>query len=1088
MVGKKEWFSVQSIFEYLIIAFAYIFVALVTSLVIKDLSLPFYHAISTGLMVGIVIVRGGKSILGFLIGASIWQLVIISISLTPLQLSTINSSLFILSEGLTLLIIAVVFRSLSNFSFLIEQNSGLRKFFITTMLAPIPQSIILASIFRSSNDINTRLSHFKLINLLWLSITVSILSISPFIISFIDNIKSLKIKDIKLSWELIILFLLLIIPNTLELFKITSPPYSFPIHYLVFPAIFVIAFRKNSKTLAFSILIFYLVTIYAASANHGLFFSSDKFLNASNIYYFILFFLFISLILGVAVNEKRLAFESLKKTFNVVEDEVARQISIFKELNGKLFEEIETKGFIERELSESKDLLEESQDIANITSWQLNIKTNEIIWSKSAHKVFELINESPPTSLDDYKRFIHPDDLAYAENIIKRAAKSPINFEAEIRHLLPNGNINYVLIRGKSFEEKGEMSKIIGLSLDITKKKEIEKKLTENEEKYRALYESNINSVSIINPENKIIIDINHAFEQRYGFSRAELVGQPYSLITSEVEETYSAIDNAYRTGSHRVQSRVHRKKSGEEFYAEGYFVKFMSSGKPLIFSISQDITQRKNAEKVLAERELQYRLFFESDLIGMAEATTQKEWITFNNKLCLILGYTANELIKKSWDSITHPEDFKMEMKFYNDIIVRKNSGYSIEKRFIKKDGSYIYCKVAVKAILNPQGNISHIVKLIEDISSRKQVERDLLESRATFRRAQQIAKLGSWSWNPAMNMISLNDEAYPLLGWKRSQAPFSIKDFIELMVPEKRELVVNLIDEAKKGQKVLDSVEIPIQISNGELKYILLNVGYNFGSSVAVSEVVATMADITDIKKAEIALKEANSLKDQLFSIIAHDLRGPIGTINQMITFIADNPDSVDNETRNDLLVSLKSTAQETYNLLENLLDWAKSQRQTIYKPEIVLIKATTDTAIALLSGMASPKNITITNSIDNAISVFADPYMINTIFRNLISNAIKFTPTNGSISIQASKNDSLVTIKFIDSGIGIPKKFIANIFDNNNGYSTPGTNNEKGTGLGLKLVHRLITENNGTISVESEQNKGTTFTITLPILKNT
>ncbi|RPH31232.1 MAG: PAS domain S-box protein [Bacteroidales bacterium] len=1084
MVGKREWVNIQSIIEYLIIAFIYILAAVTTSFAVKDISLPFFHAISTGLMAGIVITRGSKSILGFLIGATLWQIITISTSIAPLPLSLVNSLLFIISEGVTLFIIAKSFQSISNILSLIEQNNGIRQFFVTTLLAAIPQAIILTSIFYKTNEISSSLSFIKLLNLLWLSITVSILSFAPIFIAFANNVKIINGQSVKPSWELIFFLLLLIVPNTLEILNITTPLYSFPIHYLVFPAIFIIAFRRSSKTLAFSILVFYLVTIYAASTNHGLFFSSNKFQNASNIYYFILFVLFISLIIRVAVNEKRVAFESLKKTFNATEDEVARQISIFRELNSKLFEEIENKGLIERELSESRDLLEESQDIASITSWQLNIKTNEIIWSKSAHKLFGLDNETPPSNLSDYKKLIHPNDLAYAESIIGRALKSPINFEAELRHLLPDSNINYVLIRGKSFEEKGEMVKIIGLSLDITKKKEIEVRLTENEEKYRALFESNINAVSLIDPNGKIFIDLNQAFEQKYGYKKSELVGQPYSLITSEIDDTYSAIDNAYRNGSHRVQSRIHKRKNGEEFYVEGYFVKFMSSGKPLIFSISQDITQRKNAEKILAERELQYRLFFESDLIGMAEATTQKEWITFNNKLCLILGYTAKELIKKTWDSLTHPEDLKMEMKLYNDIIVRKNSAYSIEKRFIRSDGSYIYCKVAVKAILNPQGNISHLVKLIEDISTRKQIERDLLESRATLRRAQQIAKLGSWSWNPTLQMISLNDEAYQLLGWKRSQGPFSIKSFIELVTPEKREVVENLINEARKGQKAMESIEIPILVSNEITRYILLNVGYNFGSSVAVSEVVATMADITEVKKAEMALKEANALKDQIFSIIAHDLRGPIGTINQMIAFIVNDPDSIDNKTRNDLMLSIKDTTEETYSLLENLLDWAKDQRQIAFNPETIHIYATINTTIALLSGMASPKNITITNSIDNTITVFADPYMINTVFRNLLSNAIKFTPKNGNISIQASRIDSIVTIKFIDSGVGIPKNMIEKIFDSSNNYSTPGTNNEKGTGLGLKLVNRLITKNNGTISVESEPNKGTTFTVTLSV----
>lgn len=1083
MTIKQDGIKVSPIIDNLVIALVYVVAALVTTISVKDSSFPFYYALTTGLMAGFVIAKGIKALIGFFIGTIIWQVITIAISLSTLQLSIFNSTLFVLSEGLTLFIIAKSLQSLSDKNSLIEQNSGLVRFFSISLLAPLPQALAISYLLINSGLVDSGVTIFRLINLSWLSIAASIISISPMFISFsgIRNYKNLL--SIKISWELTLFLLILIIPNALEILDITKPPYSFPIQYMVFPIIFIIAFRKGKKTLSFSILIFYLVTIYAASTSNGLFFSNNKFQNASNIYYFILFFLLMSLILSVAVNEKRMAFNSLKRSFSNAEEEVTRQINTFRELNSKLFQEIEQKGLIERELSESKDMIEESQTIASIASWQLDVEKDEISWSKSASKVFGIEYDKLPLNFDDYKKLIHPDDLSLVEETFRNALKSPTNFEFELRHLSSNKSVTFLLVRGKSFEHNGEINRLIGLLLDITKMKEIENQLLEKEEKYRALFESNIDSVSVINPEDKTFIDVNQTFEKRYGYSKDEIIGKPYSLITAEIDETYTAIEHAFRNGSHRVQSRMHKKKSGEEFYVEGIFVKFMLAGKPLIFVISQDITKRKIAEKALAEREMQFRLFFESDLIGMAEVTPQKEWITFNNKLCTILGYPAKELIQKTWDTITHPEDLKMEMKFYNELIVRKNSGYNIEKRFIRKDGAYIYCKVAVKAILSPSGTISHFVKLIEDISARKQIEKELLDSRATLRRAQQIAKLGSWSWNPSKNYISVNDEVYPLLGWKRSQSPFTIKNFIEIVSPEKKEIVEKLINDCIKEQKSMESIEVPI-IKSNELRYILLSLGYNFGSSVNISEIVATMADITDIKKAEIALIEANSLKDQIFSIIAHDLRGPIGSINQMIAFIANDPNSLDTETRKDLLYSLKETSQETFNLLENLLDWARSQREVVFKPETINLRSSTDMVISLLSGMVSPKNITITNSIESDITAFADPYMLNTIFRNLLSNAIKFTSQNGSIKIEGQKDGNQTIIKFIDSGVGIPKKVIEKIFDNNsNGYSTLGTNNEKGTGLGLKLVRRLISQNNGSITLDSEQNIGTTFTITLP-----
>ncbi|NOU16099.1 MAG: PAS domain S-box protein [Bacteroidales bacterium] len=1084
---KSEWLSISSIKEYFFIALLFIFASIISTLAVNKSSLPFYCALTTGLMAGVMITRGVKSIVGFFLGAVFWQFISIFSTIPVLHLTPGYSILYILSECLTLLIFYKSLNTNNGAAFLIEKNNGLKRFFTFALLSSLPQAIILSFILYNSSAINSTITYIKLLHLTWLSITLSILSLTPFFISFLNKNKKITLKNLQFSWEFLLFLIVLIGPSILEVLKVINPPYSFPIYFLVFPSIFIVAFRKNISDLTLSLLIFYLFTIYNASKNSGIFFSPDPYLNASNIHYFILFFFFISLVLGVVVNEKRLAFESLKKTYHGIEEEIQLQTNSFRELNLKLFQEIDHRGIIEKELTESRNLLEESQEIANITSWELNTETEEIKWSKSGYRVIGYNPSSPPSTLSEYKKYIFSDDLNSFNLLFNKLKNTPLNFEIELRHNMPNGLINYVLVHGRSFEEKGEICKVIGLSLDITKRKEAENQSHEREQKYKALFESNIDAVSVINPDNKTFIDVNKAFENRYGYTRDEIIGQPYSLITAEVEDTYSAIENAFRKGSHRVQTRIHKNKKGEEFFAEGIFVKFFASNKPLIFIISQDITKRKIAERSLAERELQYRLFFESDLIGMAEINQKKEWKSFNNKLCIILGYSAEELKQKTWDEITHPDDFLTELKLYNDVIVHKTDGYSIEKRFIRKDNSTIFCKVAVKAIFNPQGNITHFIKLIEDISSRKQIEKELLENRATLRRAQQIANLGSLSWKLAYNYITLNEVAYPLLGWKKTQGPFNIKNFMELISNEKRAFIEKTIEDSKKGIKHDESIEVPILINSGENRYLLLNVGFNADNSIEVSEIVITIADITDVKKAEVAFQEANSLKDQLFSIIAHDLRGPIGSLNQMITFIAENNDSLDNHSRNDLILSLKDSTQETYNLLENLLEWAKSQRQISFKPEVIHLKPIADYSLVLLSGMSSLKKITIKNDIEDELSAYADSYMIQTIFRNLISNAIKFTPNEGKIQILGFRDGANAVLKFIDSGMGIPKDIIGRLLDGSQNFTTLGTNNEQGTGLGLKLVKRLIEKNGGKILIESKPDKGSTFTIFLPLTQH-
>ncbi|KAB2867063.1 MAG: HAMP domain-containing histidine kinase, partial [Bacteroidales bacterium] len=177
------------------------------------------------------------------------------------------------------------------------------------------------------------------------------------------------------------------------------------------------------------------------------------------------------------------------------------------------------------------------------------------------------------------------------------------------------------------------------------------------------------------------------------------------------------------------------------------------------------------------------------------------------------------------------------------------------------------------------------------------------------------------------------------------------------------------------------------------------------------------------------------------------------------------------------------LHNTTKESYNLLENLLEWGRSQRQATIKPIQIEIQGIVSETVQLLSSMASAKNIKIETEINNECKAFVDPMMFKTIIRNLVSNAIKFTPNSGKITLNCNCNNQLCTIQVSDTGVGIPIDRIELIFDDSKVFSTSGTNSEKGTGLGLKLVKRFVDKNGGSIRVNSNEGQGTTFTITLP-----
>ena len=186
------------------------------------------------------------------------------------------------------------------------------------------------------------------------------------------------------------------------------------------------------------------------------------------------------------------------------------------------------------------------------------------------------------------------------------------------------------------------------------------------------------------------------------------------------------------------------------------------------------------------------------------------------------------------------------------------------------------------------------------------------------------------------------------------------------------------------------------------GDVRYILTNFGVTYNSNDKATEVLVTMADITRIKRAEMALQEANTLKDQLFSIIGHDLRSPIGSINQLATLLEDGWGKYDEENLLRILNTITTTSSETYKLLENLLEWAKAQRTDSFKPVKTNISSLIEEVITLKKSVADAKNITLQANLPSTATAIVDIEMVKTALRNILSNSIKFTPNSGVIQI--------------------------------------------------------------------------------------
>lgn len=259
-----------------------------------------------------------------------------------------------------------------------------------------------------------------------------------------------------------------------------------------------------------------------------------------------------------------------------------------------------------------------------------------------------------------------------------------------------------------------------------------------------------------------------------------------------------------------------------------------------------------------------------------------------------------------------------------------------------------------------------------------------------------------------------------------------------------------------------------------------------------------VKTIKHILQLKENEETLKENDSLKiylneiqaqkklkDKFFAIISHDLRGPVASFQGLADVLSMYIDSGNYQEVEATLSEVKQSTTQLSRLLDNLLNWASQELSAIpYNPTSIDVVRMFEDLSEMFHSTCLSKQITIQIDAQPEVAVYADFNSTITIFRNLIHNALKFTPQNGKISLQASLDTNTVQLKVSDTGVGIPRDKLDHLFVMSDKSSTYGTNGEKGFGLGLQLVNEFVKLNKGNLEVSSKEGEGTTFIVTLPI----
>jgi len=291
------------------------------------------------------------------------------------------------------------------------------------------------------------------------------------------------------------------------------------------------------------------------------------------------------------------------------------------------------------------------------------------------------------------------------------------------------------------------------------------------------------------------------------------------------------------------------------------------------------------------------------------------------------------------------------------------------------------------------------------------------------------------------------------------------------------------------KKNEKLK---EIPVIFLTARTQTEDLAEGFNAGGVDYITkpfnreELLIRVRNHIELAASRKKIMEVNLSRDKLYSVIAHDIKSPFSNIIMMINAIASGHLNPADDDFREIMATLEKTAVETNTLLNNLLEFTRVQiSASLLNPKQLPVNTVMQEAIMLLKSNADRKNITITSEVHDDITGYFDEITIGAVFRNIISNAVKFTHEDGSINISAETDTDYVLVKFRDSGVGISEDVFRRIFINNENYTSLGTGREKGSGLGHHLIKDFINRNNGKLEIKSVPGSGTEVIVYLPLM---
>lgn len=810
----------------------------------------------------------------------------------------------------------------------------------------------------------------------------------------------------------------------------------------------------------------------------------------------------------------------------VQNDELKNQLSIIKGwlfvivtsflLFMLIFRNLVVHNKLKEELIKNKKKWEDALINVNDGMWEWEIDSGRTFFSVQWKEMLGYADNEIQNTYKEWESRIHPKDIDKAvEALNKHVEGQTDSYNCEYRMLTKNGTYKWILARGKiaEFTSTGKPLRMIGTHTDITERKELEETLSKNDERYRIISENLHHYVWVYDIVKASFEFISPTMQEFLGdFYEDETIKERKELLMeASIKTIIGQLPerlNKFQAGDYTQKVRldeIHRTtQDGSSVYLEltTTFIKGDSGIVPEILGVTRDVTDKKEAEKKIAESEEKYRSVFENSNIAILISKPEGKIISVNQEAEKLFNMSAEELYSIQLNNIIDETE-----PAYAEYINRREKYNSVSRELtlIKKDGERFKGKVSSVTFFDRTGAKFNSI-VVSDLTEQKRAEEILKKSEAQYKNLFEYSPLAAIFWDTETRIIFWNRTAERIFGWKKEEV--TGKKFVEFFIPVNslsyaKEQIDHLVENnprdvtlnenyCKDGTVLLCEWNNTILYNAEGKPETIISIGRDVTVQKRLeAEVINTQnqlkklnEDLENRVSERTKLLEAANNELEAFSYsVSHDLRAPLRAIDGFSKIIIEDYNSKIDSNGQRILSIIRANVKKMGQLIDDLLAFSRLGRKEVNLSEIdmksVFQSIYNEQAVFY-------KGLNVEFVISNMPDAYADLTLMKHVISNLLSNALKFSSKKQFPRIEVSgykeKNNNVFVVK--DNGAGFNMKYAGKLFGV---FQRLHSEEEfEGTGVGLAIVQRIILKHNGLVWAEGKIGEGAKFYFSLPDIR--